>query len=498
MSTGIDAVPRTASAVRRLRSAVEPLAKVITRRWRTAGQVRSFTLICAVGLGFSAGVFVLPLMHWQSGKVITEFAALLMTALVVHLVASNEAQRHALQETLQDEQSYRSFVMSAIEGAFRTTADGQYLFANLALARIYGYSSPDHLKQELTNIANQLYVVPGRRLEFQNELQEKGYVADFQSQIRRRDGTLIWIAENSKPVFDKDGQFLFYEGTVEDITALREAEETTRRAIAEVREAARSKDAFLASMSHELRTPLNAIIGFSEIMETERFGPLGNSRYQDYAGDISDSGRHLLGLINDILDLSKLEAGQLELHDETVAVAAAIRDCLKFVEPQVEKSKLQVFNSLAAGMTMIRADGRRIRQVLLNVLSNAVKFTPENGIVSISSVYRDGGLAIAISDTGIGMTPAGIVKALQPFGQVDSKLSRKYEGTGLGLPLAKQLIEMHGGTLTIESQAGIGTTVTIFVPAERVVSTADIAPRGRTEKAVSLRKPALCQSALPA
>ena len=159
---------------------------------------------------------------------------------------------------------------------------------------------------------------------------------------------------------------------------------------------------------------------------------------------------------------------------------------------------LQVFNSLAADVTMIRADGRRIRQVLLNVLSNAVKFTPENGIVSISSVYRDGGLVVAISDSGIGMTTAGIVKALQPFGQVDSKLSRKYEGTGLGLPLAKQLIEMHGGTLTIKSQAGVGTTVTIFVPAERLISIANIAPRERTEKAVSLCKPAKCHSALPA
>jgi PAS domain S-box-containing protein len=486
MYIGIDAVSRTASALRRRRSALEPLAKVKTSPWQTTGQVRSFTLICAVAVGFSAGVFVLPLMHWQSGKAITEFAALLMTALVVYLVASNEAQRHTSKENLQDEQSYRSFVMSAIEGAFRTTLDGQYLFANPALARIYGYSSPDHLKRELTSIANQLYVVPDRRLEFQKELQERGYVADFQSQIRRRDGTLVWIAENSRPVVDKDGQFLFYEGTVEDITARREAEEATRRAIAEIREAARSKDAFLANMSHELRTPLNAVIGFSDIMKAETFGPLGNSRYRDYAGDISDSGRHLLELINDILDLSKLEAGQLELHDETIDVAAAIRDCLKFVESLVEKSKLQVFNSLAADVTLIRADGRRIRQVLLNVLSNAVKFTPENGIVSISSVCRDGGLAVAISDTGIGMTPVGIVKALQPFGQVDSKLSRKYEGTGLGLPLAKQLIEMHGGALTIESQA------------ERVVSIADIVPRGRTEKAVSIRKPALCQSASPA
>jgi signal transduction histidine kinase len=248
------------------------------------------------------------------------------------------------------------------------------------------------------------------------------------------------------------------------------------RVAKEVAEAAnRNKSEFLTNMSHELRTPLNAVIGFSDIMKTESFGPLGNSRYRGYADDISYSGRHLLALINDILDMSTLEAGQFVLCEETVDLAAAMQDCLKLVEPQVEKLKLQLSISLTGNGPLIRADGRRMRQILLNVLSNAVKFTQENGRVSVASFWREDGLAIAITDTGIGMTPAGIVKALQPFGQVDSSLSRKYAGTGLGLPIAKQLIEMHGGTLTIESQASIGTTVTILVPDERVVSSVDIA-----------------------
>jgi signal transduction histidine kinase len=246
-----------------------------------------------------------------------------------------------------------------------------------------------------------------------------------------------------------------------------EAELVSAKEAAEA--ASRAKSEFLANMSHELRTPLNAIIGFSEIIKTRKFGS-ASERYPDYAGDIFNSGTHLLSLINDILNLSKLEAGRLVLQEEEVDLAATVEACMSLVETQARKSNIRLAVSLDDNSVMIRADERRLRQVLINLLSNAVKFTPENGHVRVTSVRTNAGLAISISDTGIGMQAEDIPKAMTAFGQVDSKLSRKQEGTGLGLPLAKQLVELHGGTFAIESKANGGTTVTFVLPAERIVA----------------------------
>jgi signal transduction histidine kinase len=250
----------------------------------------------------------------------------------------------------------------------------------------------------------------------------------------------------------------------------RERLETELMSAKETAEAAsRAKSEFLANMSHELRTPLNAIIGFSEIIKSRKFGS-ASERYPDYACDIFNSGKHLLALINDILNLSKLEAGQLILQEEEIGLAATIGACMNLVEAQARQAKVRLSVNLDDQALVIRADERRLRQVLINLLSNAVKFTPENGQVRVTSAKTHAGLAIAVSDTGIGMNAQDIPKAMTAFGQVDSKLSRKQEGTGLGLPLAKQLIELHGGTFDIESKPNAGTIVTFVLPAERIVA----------------------------
>ena len=233
----------------------------------------------------------------------------------------------------------------------------------------------------------------------------------------------------------------------------------------------RAKSEFLANMSHELRTPLNAVIGFSEVIKAEMFGPV-SERYRGYATDIFNSGSHLLELINEILDLSKLEAGQFELYEEEIDLAATIEDCLHLVEAQAKKSKIYLSTALDRNVRLIRGDDRRMRQILINLLSNAVKFTPEGGKVRVSSVLKDAGLAIVVSDTGIGIAAQDVAKVMTSFGQVESKVSRKYEGSGLGLPLAKHLVELHGGTLTLESQVDGGTTVTIMLPSDRIVRSA--------------------------
>ena len=246
-----------------------------------------------------------------------------------------------------------------------------------------------------------------------------------------------------------------------------EAELVAAKAAAE--SASRAKSEFLANMSHELRTPLNAILGFSEIIKTRAFGA-SSERYHDYAGDIFNSGKHLLALINDILNLSRLEAGQMSLEEEDIDLASTVEACVNLVATQARRSKIRVSVSLDEDIPSIRADDRRLRQILINLLSNAVKFTPEGGQVRVSSSQRNGGLAIAVTDTGIGIAPQDIPKVMTPFGQVDSKVRRKQEGTGLGLPLAKQLVELHGGTFAIESKINIGTTVTFVLPPERIVA----------------------------
>jgi signal transduction histidine kinase len=234
--------------------------------------------------------------------------------------------------------------------------------------------------------------------------------------------------------------------------------------------ASRAKSEFLANMSHELRTPLNAIIGFAELMRGRTFGPL-SERYHEYAGDIFSSGTHLLALINDILNLSKLEAGQLALEEQEIDLAATVADCISLLETQAREANIRLVVALDRNIHTVRGDERRLRQILINLLSNAVKFTPEGGQVQVSSALVEGGLAISVRDSGIGMAPEDIPTAMAPFGQLDRTIRRRQEGTGLGLPLAKHLAELHGAAFTIESKLNAGTTVTFVLPKERILAT---------------------------
>ncbi len=231
-----------------------------------------------------------------------------------------------------------------------------------------------------------------------------------------------------------------------------------------------SKSEFLANMSHELRTPLNAIIGFSEMIGGETFGPVGSPKYLEYVKDINESGVHLLQLINDILDLSKIEAGKLELDERDIDVSDAVNACLTLVKERGHRAGVNLVCNMAAGLPPLRADERKVKQILLNLLTNAIKFTPSGGSTTLTvSSSWDCGYVFEVVDTGIGIAPEDIAKALMPFGQINGDLTRKNEGTGLGLPLTKSLVEMHGGSFDIQSEVGVGTTVTARFPAERMV-----------------------------
>ena len=319
-------------------------------------------------------------------------------------------------------------------------------------------------------------------------LQERRAFREFQF-VTSVDGMRRYISTSGKPIYDAERQFRGYRGTSRDVTTRVRAEQgleqqaemlramvdkldTARanavNALTEADRANRSKSYFLASMSHELRTPLNAIIGFSELLTNALFGPL-DRRYVEYARDIHVSGRYLLRLINDILDQSKIDAGRLELYDETVDLKDLIGECQRLLRERADEKNIRLRMAVPADTPLLRADRLRLKQVLLNLLSNAIKFTLDGGQVRITvSRPPQGGVVIAVEDTGIGMRPESIPLALEPFRQVESPFARHHEGTGLGLPLARSLVDLHGGTLTLESELTKGTVVRVFLPGARL------------------------------
>ena len=253
-------------------------------------------------------------------------------------------------------------------------------------------------------------------------------------------------------------------------TRLNEMSRRLEISVAQAENANRAKSAFLANMSHELRTPLNAIMGFSEVMKDQHLGPVQNARYLAYAGDIHASGRYLLGIINDILDLSKIEAGKMSVEAaEEFPLRQALEASLSICGNLADKFGVRMVTRLPPDHVRLVAVERMVRQILINLMGNAVKFTPAGGTVEVSGAYlMDGGYAITVQDSGIGMSEAEIAKALTPFGQVENKMTATHTGTGLGLPLAKAMLELHDGRLEIHSVPGRGTAIVLKFPRERV------------------------------
>ncbi|MBS0280785.1 MAG: hypothetical protein JSR25_06475 [Proteobacteria bacterium] len=243
-------------------------------------------------------------------------------------------------------------------------------------------------------------------------------------------------------------------------------------AVDEAELANRAKSSFLANMSHELRTPLNAILGFSEVMKDQHLGPVQNSRYLSYASDIHSSGRHLLAIINDVLDLAKIEAGKMTLDNATVfEIAPMLTSSLAMLNGLGEKYGVTVHNEIPEDGMQLKAVERMIRQILINLVGNAIKFTPSGGSVHVSGkLQSDGRYEIAVRDTGVGMTEKEMAHAMMPFGQNENRFTGKHDGTGLGLPLAKAMLELHDGTLTMSSVPEMGTTVTMILPAQRIIA----------------------------
>ncbi len=314
-----------------------------------------------------------------------------------------------------------------------------------------------------SNVLSERLADPGRRAPFRG----------LEVRLADKDGKARHFLVHGLPLFDgESGALAGFRGTAQDMTDAVEREQALKQAIEAADSASRAKSQFLANMSHELRTPLNAIIGFTEIMTSKEFGPLGTERYHEYLNSVLESGRHLLTLINQILDVTKIEAGKLELTEDSVEPAELMRSALRVVTETAIRRRIDIESRIEDGHVHLWADEVKLRQVLLNLLSNALKFTPEGGKIEVAvQMEDDGGFLMQVSDTGIGMDPADFETALAPFGQVDCKFTRRFEGTGLGLPLSKALAEAHGGTLTLDSAPGEGTAVSIRLPASRVRTT---------------------------
>jgi PAS domain S-box-containing protein len=381
------------------------------------------------------------------------------------------------RELTSSENRFRDYAEVASDWYWEVDADRKMTFLSELFFTLTGTAACDVLGHDATEFLRSYAADPESAKQLAPFLAQQT-MRDMRLRYPKPDGTVIYLSVSAKPYCDAAGQFVGYRGVGSDITGAVEAAQNLRAEKERAEIANRSKSEFLANMSHELRTPLNAIIGFSEIIMNRVFGNNPPEKYDAYAVDINTSGKHLLSLINEILDLSKVEAGHSELRESNVGLDTLIESSRSLFGARFQLANLTLSVDLPEPAPILVVDAGKFKQCLANLLSNALKFTGPGGTVGISARFDpSGALAIAVSDTGIGIAARDIPKVLSPFGQVESAFHRSHTGTGLGLTITKALIEQHGGTLQIDSKPGVGTTVTMTLPSNRIVGHALDVPR---------------------
>ncbi len=358
-------------------------------------------------------------------------------------------------------------------GIVVTDHNGRIVRVNDSFVRNYGWKRDDIIgydfamlltpdERRLARDNHENYIVSGER-------------SSGEMKLIRKDGTIANVIFTTATL-ELSQRRRFQVTNLMDITMRKQMEVSLQVAKEQADAANHAKSSFLANMSHELRTPLNAIIGFSELMLNETFGPLANEKYKEYMGDVLLSARHLLEIINEVLDMSKIEAGRLELDEEPVDIAALMESVMRMMASRAFSSGIELDDEVPVGLPKLYVDSRLIRQVLINLISNSVKFCNRGGHIFVKvELLQDGAMQITVSDDGVGIPKDRVKEALEPFGQVkDSTLAAKnQQGTGLGLPLAKAMMELHGGELALKSDEGMGTVVTLYIPQQRVLHKPD-------------------------
>jgi len=378
------------------------------------------------------------------------------------------ALERAEQARRDSEARFRDFAETASDWYWETGPDLRFTYVSERI-RAFGLDPTRWIGRSRIDLAADAVEEPEKWRAHVATMRRREPFRDFQYKVRRADAALHHMSVSGKPVFDEHGGFLGYRGCAVEITERVLAAERLREAKDAAEAASQAKSNFLAHMSHELRTPLNAIIGFASILSDQPSGRLDPSKIAEYVGDIRDSGMHLLALINDILDLSKIEAGKMTIEESHVAVPGVIDMVLRLVRSRADAGRLVLQVQIDGDLPRLRADEMHVRQILLNLLSNAIKFTPPGGRIDVRCwETTEGALALRISDTGIGISRADLEQLGTPFYQAESREGgRGQEGTGLGLSLTKEMVKLHGGELSIESELGGGTAVTVTFPSER-------------------------------
>ena len=402
-----------------------------------------------------------------SGAWLTVSESLTQDGSLVSVATDISAYKEIEQRLASSEARFRSFTDISTDWFWEATFDTKgKLRYRIMSSRFYEFSGlkPEQVEGEVM-----------RNLPIKERVSENGTEVDaatragkpFRNAVvgfRRDDGKRVFARISAKPVTNPDGKVTGYLGTGQDITKERLQAIELREAKELAESANRAKSDFLASMSHELRTPLNAIIGFSELIQSELYGPIGAPQYREYVGDIMSSGNHLLALINDILDLSKVEAGSWEPVFEPVSLVDISDRCRRLFERQIRDRNLNLKIQISHTLPEVHTDNRAIFQILVNLLSNAVKFTEAGGVISVMTVLADDHVEISVSDTGIGIPDHELIRVQEPFEQVESVLERSHQGTGLGLSIVKSLTEILQGEFSLTSRTGIGTTATVRLP----------------------------------
>nr|WP_319508273.1 ATP-binding protein [uncultured Methanolobus sp.] len=377
---------------------------------------------------------------------------------------NNQLSRKGTHTALKEnEAKLQNFIDNIPVGMFRISSERKVIQTNPEMARILGTDTPEQAISYFEIIGDQLYVDPNSYKELLNILKTQGHVENFEYEVLRADGKPIWLLINARMSDELKGNTFMVDGFALDITERKEIEIALIQAKILAEESSRIKSEFLANMSHELRTPLNSVMGFSQILIDKTFGDL-NEKQIIYASNILNSGNHLLGVINDVLDISKIESGNMKYEPEKMNVQETMDEVMVLMEPMIKKKLIKFEINMEFENLEVYADKIKIKQIMYNLLSNAIKFTPQNGKVWINSRIVNDNIQISVSDTGIGIPLNEQKTIFDSFKQVDSAENRVYGGTGLGLTIVKHYVEMHSGEIEVESEVGKGSTFKFTMP----------------------------------